>query len=150
MGISKLCCPFCAHLLICFGYKFRGNHSCIKPTILSWNLPNYLDNEKAICFSEFLKSIIENQKEKIFHSDYLNYINVNDVSLVYKKCSHLNQNIIQKSISNFDSLLLKQENLLDDIKLFKIKYQGDLNQRNFLYYRFEWIFKVCFYIENLN
>ena len=77
-------------------------------------------------------------------------INVNDVSLVYKKCSHLNQNIIQKSLSNFDSLLLKQENLLDDIKLFKIKYQGDLNQRNFLYYRFEWIFKVYFYIENLN
>ena len=42
--------------------------------------------------------------------------------------------------------LIRQLALTD----FKIKYQGDLNQRNFLYYRFEWIFKVYFYIENLN
>ena len=55
IGISKLCCPFCARFLRDLKFRFRGNHCCFENSRYNWTIamplqsePEFIDNIRNI------------------------------------------------------------------------------------------------------
>lgn len=142
IGVSMLCCPFCALFLNSLNFQFRGNHSTFSNSLKNWRMMphkdtldqniNKIDNYLQDFFDKLdkikLKKMNINWKKMNLNND-----NIDDDYLNYsRKFNHRSFDIslIKKDSQGSDKLLEKviqiSEKILPIIYsrklLFKIKY----------------------------
>lgn len=147
IGISKLCCPFCARFLRDLKFRFRGNHCCFEKSRQNWTIAmseeSVIDSQKSLMLdglNNCNKFIIDLQRHS---NEEKNKISSKiEISSLLK--FNVNEFILEEELYNYG---LKSKNRSYDFKSLNDLYKIDKN-KNILTYYFENIFN--FYSELKN
>ncbi len=113
-------------------------------------MPDCLDEDKKKCFLKYFVSLIEKHDIFLINESFDNQGSISqDLNCLLgnlqqsKICKHTQ--LVTQSLSRLDELMIKENQICDNIRLIKYKIGENLK-----IYDFEWIFNVHSIIEDYN